>query len=111
MLLAHSASVEQELLAVSLQVPAPSQAFKLGQTASSCPAGRLVQVPMDPGMLHAWQSPVQIVSQQTLSMQLPLAQRLPLVPHPVPLQNPQLPPQSVSVSEPFLTPSSQVMQV
>src|SRR4051794_27354143 len=109
--LRHSASFAHALLEVSLQFPAPSQAFKLGQEASSFPIDRLVHVPMEPAMSQAWQSPVQLVLQQTLSTQLPLAQRLPSVPHPAPGHNPQVPPQSLSVSVPFLTPSSQLMQV
>src|SRR5262245_33333864 len=52
------------------QLVAPSSAQSL---AGSVPAGTGEQVPNLPAMLQAWQAPVQAVSQQTPSTQMPLA--------------------------------------
>lgn len=115
-LLAKQMPLAQALLfpqgapAATLQVPVPSQAFVPPQVRSGCPKGVSMQVPRDPGASQLLQVPLQAVSQQTLSAQLPLRQPVgPL--HGSPLHPLQLPPQSMPVSLPFWTPSEQPMQL
>lgn len=56
------------------EVPVQVNGAQLGLPAD--PAGTDVQLPFAPARLHAWQAPVQAVSQHTLSTQLPLTQAL-----------------------------------
>jgi hypothetical protein len=78
--LRHWPSLEQVCPLVSTHALAPLPPLQaLGAThalvgkLSVCPEGRLVQVPTLPVTLHAWQMPLQALSQQTPSTQLPLA--------------------------------------
>ena len=113
MLLAQRLFKLQTVPAASLQAlapaPVPSQTFA-PQAGSGCSAGALVQVPREPLTLQAWQVPLQSVAQQTLSTHLPLEQ-LSASLHGSPVHDLQLPPQSMPVSVPFLTPSEQLTQV
>jgi hypothetical protein len=93
-----------------LQAPAPLQTSSALQAGSGCSAGVLEQRPREPGTLQAWQGLLQSVVQQTLSMHLPLRQ-LPALPQGSPRHAGQVPPQSMPVSAPFLTPSEQLPQV
>ena len=92
-----------------LHSPAPLQTSE-PQAGSVCSAGALVQMPRETWTLQAWQVPLQSVVQQTLSTHLPLRQ-LPPVVHGSPRHAGQVPPQSMPVSVPFLTPSEQLPQV
>jgi hypothetical protein len=66
--------------AASTQLPAPLHTLLPTQLGASCwPEGVLAHVPTLPATLHAWQVPVQAVSQQTPSTQCPLAHWLPTV--------------------------------
>jgi hypothetical protein len=93
-----------------LQAPSPLQTSSALQAGSGCSAGVLVQRPTEPGTLQAWQALLQSVLQQTLSTHLPLRQ-LPALPQVSPRHALQVPPQSMPVSAPFLTPSEQWPQV
>jgi hypothetical protein len=77
------------------QLPLPLHACEplQGGFVSVPPCGMLVQVPVVPARLHAWQLPLQPVLQQTPSMQLPLVHSVALA-HatPLPLSGMQAPP-------------------
>ena len=84
------------------QAPAPSQTPSSPQLSgsvavqrprgSAMPAARLLQTPADPGRLQAWQVPQLADSQQTPSVQKPLAHSLPALQATPPVRRPQLPP-------------------
>jgi hypothetical protein len=109
--LAHSEDLAQSPTLAFLQLPAPSQAEVPWQVAWLLPLGTATQTPSKPATLQAQQSPSSQASlQQTPSEQCPVEQSpLPLQARPR-SQAPQLPPQSTSVSPPFLMPSLQLTQ-
>jgi hypothetical protein len=89
--LRHWLDVAQAVPFVDRQLPAPLQALGAVQPGASCwPLTTLEQVPALPGMLQAWQVPLQPVLQQTPSTQLPerhwpaFAQTVPFVYRQVP---------------------------
>jgi hypothetical protein len=112
----------------------PQEAWDVAVQAfrGSLPATALVQLPAAPGALHCWQPPAQALLQQTPSTQKPLAQvafmaqvvpsgAAQTLPRQAPLEQSRLmvqvfpaeqggqgPPQSTSVSVPFLTRSAQL---
>jgi hypothetical protein len=84
------------------QAPAPSQTPSSPQVlgcvavqrprGSAMPAVTLLHTPAAPGRLQAWQVPQLADSQQTPSVQKPLAHSLPAVQATPPVRRPQLPP-------------------
>jgi hypothetical protein len=84
------------------QAPAPSQTPSSPQLSgwlavqrprgSATPGARLPHTPAVPGRLQAWQVPQLADSQQTPSVQKPLAHWLPAVQATPPVRRPQLPP-------------------
>jgi hypothetical protein len=111
-LLAQSLFAVQSLPVAFRQVPSPSHAVagSMQVMGSPSPARTLAHLPSDPATLQAWQVPGQAASaQQTLSTHALPAHSMPLA-QVSPSHFPQLPPQSIAVSVPFIRPSEQLMQ-